>query len=173
MTVRTPKFGDGAGYARYYRENRDFLQPFSPTFEDAMFTDREWEASIPIIHQQFVAGNSIRFVLDMGGRIVGVANLTHLSRSPSYSATLGYTLDEKLQGKGLMREALEAVIEYTFRSRNFHRIRADYMPRNERSGRLLRHLGFQVEGYARDHLLINGQWEDHIMTSLMNPDWRF
>jgi len=29
-----------------------------------------------------------------------------------------------------------------------------------------------VEGYARDYLLINGKWEDHILTSLVNPHWK-
>jgi ribosomal-protein-alanine N-acetyltransferase len=29
-----------------------------------------------------------------------------------------------------------------------------------------------VEGYARDYLMINGKWEDHIFTSLINPHWR-
>ena len=37
---------------------------------------------------------------------------------------------------------------------------------------LLRRLGFVVEGYARDYLFLNGQWRDHVMTSLTNPDWR-
>jgi ribosomal-protein-alanine N-acetyltransferase len=46
------------------------------------------------------------------------------------------------------------------------------MPRNQRSGNLLKRLGFVVEGYARDYLLINDRWEDHILTSLTNPDWQ-
>jgi ribosomal-protein-alanine N-acetyltransferase len=29
-----------------------------------------------------------------------------------------------------------------------------------------------VEGYARDYLYINGCWEDHILTSRTNPDWK-
>lgn len=32
-------------------------------------------------------------------------------------------------------------------------------------------LGFKVEGYAYDYLLINGRWEDHVLTSLTNPAW--
>ena len=28
-----------------------------------------------------------------------------------------------------------------------------------------------VEGYARDYILINGRWEDHILTAITNPDW--
>ena len=32
-------------------------------------------------------------------------------------------------------------------------------------------LGFVVEGYARDYLLIDDRWQDQILTSLINPDW--
>jgi ribosomal-protein-alanine N-acetyltransferase len=49
---------------------------------------------------------------------------------------------------------------------------ANYIPVNERSGRLLRRLGFTVEGYARDYLLIAGKWEDHVLTALANADWK-
>jgi ribosomal-protein-alanine N-acetyltransferase len=49
---------------------------------------------------------------------------------------------------------------------------ANYMPHNRRSGNVLKRAGFVVEGYARDYLMINGKWEDHIFTSLTNPHWR-
>ena len=72
-----------------------------------------------------------------------------------------------------MREALEeAAIPFVFNKMRIHRINANYLPRNERSGGLLRRLGFTVEGYARDYLYINGRWEDHILTSCTNPDWK-
>ena len=43
---------------------------------------------------------------------------------------------------------------------------------NERSGSLLRRLGFAVEGYARDLLYLRGAWRDHVMTALLNPRWK-
>lgn len=172
LLIRTPRFGDGVHYGGYYRANRDFLQPFSPTFETAMFSDRDWEASIATIQQQLSTGIALRFLLFRGGEMVGVANLTQVTRAPSHSAILGYTLAEEHQGQGLMREALERILDYAFLVRNLHRIRAEYMPRNQRSGRLLRRLGFHVDGFSRDHLLIDGVWEDHVLTSLVNDAWR-
>jgi len=50
-------------------------------------------------------------------------------------------------------------------------VMAGYVPRNRRSAAVLRRAGFTVEGYARDYLLINGHWEDHILTAITNPDW--
>jgi ribosomal-protein-alanine N-acetyltransferase len=71
-----------------------------------------------------------------------------------------------------MFEALTDAIRFVFEGLNLHRIMANYMPRNQRSGNLLKRLDFFVEGYARDYLLINGKWEDHILTSLLNPNWQ-
>ena len=39
------------------------------------------------------------------------------------------------------------------------------------SGALLARLGFEKEGYAKDYLLIDGQWRDHVLTALTTPDW--
>jgi ribosomal-protein-alanine N-acetyltransferase len=49
---------------------------------------------------------------------------------------------------------------------------ANYMPHNERSKNVLKRLGFVQEGYAKEYLLINGQWQDHILTSITNPQWK-
>jgi ribosomal-protein-alanine N-acetyltransferase len=40
---------------------------------------------------------------------------------------------------------------------------------NERSGKLLNKLGFSEGGLAKNYLKINGRWEDHVLTSLLNP----
>ena len=45
-----------------------------------------------------------------------------------------------------------------FGPQNLHRIMANYMPSNARSGSLLRRLGFREEGLAKDYLRINGRW---------------
>ncbi len=171
LIVRTPQTGDGHSYADYYRRNREFLQPWSPTFGADMFIDEEWESSIPLIQHEFSSGRSARFCLYLQDRMIGVANLTSITRSPAYSALLGYTLAEDVQGMGYMREALDAILQYAMGYRNLHRISANYMPHNQRSGGLLRSLGFQVEGYARDYLLIDGKWQDHVLTTLTNFDW--
>ena len=69
-----------------------------------------------------------------------------------------------------MTEALSAAIPFVFETIGMHRIMANYMPANERSGALLRKLGFEVEGFARNYLYINGGWQDHILTALTNPN---
>ena len=72
-----------------------------------------------------------------------------------------------------MSEAIRKGIEYMFKEQNIHRIMANYMPSNNRSAQLLQKLGFNIEGQAKKYLLINNQWEDHILTSLTNQEWLF
>ena len=36
---------------------------------------------------------------------------------------------------------------------------------------LKKRIGFEKEGYAKDYLLIDGQWRDHVLTALTTPDW--
>ncbi|MEK6579500.1 MAG: 30S ribosomal protein S5 alanine N-acetyltransferase, partial [Bdellovibrionota bacterium] len=37
---------------------------------------------------------------------------------------------------------------------------------------ILKRLGFETEGLAKDYLFIGGRWRDHVLNSLTNPNWR-
>lgn len=85
---------------------------------------------------------------------------------------IGYSLAADAQGHGYMVEAVRGAVAYAFRELRLHRVMANYMPHNRRSGAVLRRAGFTVEGYARDYLRIDGRWEDHVLTAIVNPGWR-
>ena len=175
VIVRMAQTEDVPQIVRYFDENRERLAPSRPLVGPEFFTQGFWNAQVHANLAEFREGKSVRlFLFDRARpeRVVGNANFTQIFRSPAYYCMLGYGLAAEYEGRGMMREALEAAIGYMFREQNLHRIQANYVPRNERSGGLLRRLGFVVEGYARDYLLLNGRWEDHILTSKTNPDWR-
>ena len=112
----------------------------------------------------------MRLFMFLGERVIGSVSFTNVSRGALQGCWLGYSLDGREQGNGYMTEALRAAIPHAFRVLKLHRIMAGYMPRNRRSARVLRRLGFRVEGRARQYLLIAGRWEDHVLTSLVKPD---
>lgn len=160
----------------YYLENKDFLTAFEPTRSEGFYTLEFWQEQVEKSFFEFSYEQSLKLCLfDRANlnRIIGKVNFHQMQRGVSQSCVLGYSLAEQTQGKGYMTEALKAAITYLFTDQNFHRITANYMPRNQRSANVLRRLGFVVEGYARDYLLINGKWEDHILTSLTNPHWQY
>ena len=71
-----------------------------------------------------------------------------------------------------MYEALTQIIRYMQKHQGMHRIMANYMPHNMRSGNLLTRLGFEREGYAKQYLEINGEWRDHVLTALTDNEWK-
>lgn len=156
----------------YYESNRAHLGPWEPPFPKGMFTNTFWRTRLSQNQQEYVTGQSMRVVLrmrdDPDGAIVGLANFTQFVRGALMACTLGYSLDDNAQGQGLMTEALTKALAHIFEHVGMHRVLANYMPVNERSGRLLKKLGFVVEGYARDYIYINGTWRDHVLTSLVS-----
>jgi ribosomal-protein-alanine N-acetyltransferase len=59
------------------------------------------------------------------------------------SAEIGYELLPTYQGRGLMQEAVEAVLTYAFRTLNLHQVLACTHPGNESSIKLLIKKGFR------------------------------
>jgi ribosomal-protein-alanine N-acetyltransferase len=159
----------------YYTENQAHLEPWEPPRPEGFYGEAFWHDRLERNRREHVEDTSLRlFLFDrdagVGGPILGSVALTQIVRGALQGCNLGYSLGRAQVGQGLMFEALRAVIDHTWRELGLHRIAANYMPSNERSGRLLRRLGFVIEGYARDYLFLNGAWRDHILTALIRPD---
>ena len=175
LVIRVPTAADAEEIARYYHDNRPHLEPFQPAWVRSLELPEHWRLAAAEFGQRFAAGEEARFhFFDRadGKSVLGTATLGAITRGAAQSAVLGYGVAARAQGTGIAFEGVGAVVEFGFGELNLHRITANYMPHNRRSGALLRRLGFMVEGYARDYLRIAGRWEDHIMTGRVNPSWR-
>ena len=155
----------------FYRRNRAHLAPWEPLRDEQFYTPSYWHARLQDSYSQFFNGTGVNLVaLDPAGeRVIATCNFTNILMGAFKACHLGYAIDQAHQGQGLMQEIVEAGIDYLFREHGLHRIMAGYMPSNLRSGALLERLGFEREGYAKDYLMINGRWEDHILTARLNP----
>jgi ribosomal-protein-alanine N-acetyltransferase len=176
LVLRVPTPDDAEAMAAFALANREHFAPWDPVRGEAYFTAEHWRQELASTVESARAGTSLRLVLEprVGGMppIAGHCTFSNIVRGAFHAAYLGYGLDSRAVGRGLMEEALGAAIRYCFDELNLHRIMANYMPTNTRSGRLLRKLGFVPEGYARDYLLLGGAWQDHVLTALTNNGWR-
>ena len=175
LLIRAAEANDVPALLRYYQVNADHLAPTSPPLPPDFLTDAYWYRQVARNNDDFAQGRAVKFFLyDINeiAVVVGQISLNNIVRGAAYYCDLGYSLAEDRQGQGLMREALVPTIRYAFDELKLHRVKAAYLPSNDRSGHLLRRLGFVIEGYARDYLLIQGRWQDQILAGLTNPDWR-
>jgi len=173
MVVRLVYERDAWRLADYYAENRQFLKPWEPYRDESYYSHSGWQARLVMMEEMHQQQSAFYFaLLDADEKeILGVANYSNVVRGAFHACYLGYSLGHKSQGQGLMFEALTSTTRYMLRAQSLHRIMANYMPHNQRSGDLLARLGFEKEGYAKDYLLIDGQWQDHVLTALTNKNW--
>jgi [ribosomal protein S5]-alanine N-acetyltransferase len=93
--------------------------------------------------------------------IVGIVNLNEIVRGAFQNAYLGYYAMAGKTGRGLMTEALFAVLSVAFDDIKLHRVEANVQPENYPSIALVRRIGFRLEGFSPGYLYIDGAWRDH------------
>ncbi|MCV2402336.1 GNAT family N-acetyltransferase [Marinomonas sp. C2222] len=153
----------------YVNEEKAFLAPWEPFRDEGYYSLGTCLLRVKEMRRDFLEDKAVTFCFlsPDESKMLGYTNYSGFVRGVFHACNLGYSLREKEQGKGLMKEALEEGIKYLQQKCHMHRIQASYMPRNEKSASVLNNLGFEKEGRARDYLKINGVWEDHILTSLI------
>lgn len=84
-------------------------------------------------------------------------------------AEIGYGLYlDEIKQKGLMTEAMTAVLAYGFGQMNLHRVEAFVAKDNIPSLKVLEKFHFQKEGVLLEHYLVNGVYEDSVLYSLLS-----
>lgn len=152
---------------RYRLDNRDHLRPWEPLRNTSHYTLEGCRQTIEAGLEASRSDRGFPFVMltPDASEVVGTFTFANVVRGVFQACHLGYGISRRHEGQGLMFEALDAAVRYAFGPLDFHRVMANYMPRNDRSGRLLERLGFEKEGYAKRYLKIDGLWEDHVLTA--------
>jgi ribosomal-protein-alanine N-acetyltransferase len=168
LLLRPPRTGDVTEIRRLLRANHEHLKPWNPAPPPGEDPSSITEVSNTILRQRrdWKRGRGYVFMLaERGapGTLVGKIALSGIMRGAMYSAYLGYWMAADMQGRGLVTEGLQAVLDFAFGPAGLHRVQAAIMPRNPRSLRVIEKLGFRREGYAERYLQIAGKWEDHIV----------
>ena len=156
----------------YRAANHAHLRPWEPLRTPDLSVPETMGLRLAKLEDASKHGAALHLVLKEPANqsIISEINFTNIVRGPFQACHLGFSLDSRWEGQGLMRAALAASIQWVFQNYGLHRIMANYMPENTRSARLLASLGFQNEGLAKSYLKINGVWTDHVLTSLIAPE---
>jgi RimJ/RimL family protein N-acetyltransferase len=104
-----------------------------------------------------------RFAIELGGRLIGVVGL---------EPQLGFWLDRRHHGRGLMTEAAAALLDWHFASTPEDRVASAAHAGNEASLNVQRKLGFRETGVRTMSTARSlGREVEHIETSLTRADF--
>lgn len=156
---------------KYHIENKEHLAPWEPSRSEDYFTIENFSAMLSDNHKSYRDKTALKFAALTPDRaeVIAVCNFTNIVFGAFQACNLGYSIASNHQGRGLMLEVLVATIAYVFDELNIHRIMANYIPNSVRSLAILDRLGFEREGLAKSYLQIAGKWQDHVLTSKINP----
>ncbi|MDP3024290.1 MAG: GNAT family protein [candidate division Zixibacteria bacterium] len=104
-------------------------------------------------------------------QLIGYGMIALIDRY-NHQCKLGIVIGEKQEwGQGYAKEVLQAVITYCFTTLDMNRIGAECYAINERSIRLIEHLGFKREGVVRESVLKKGEFADEYIYGLLRREW--
>lgn len=170
--LRSPTERDWRAYVEVRAASRKFLEPWEPTWPpDALGREAyfrrlnryaaDWRDGEG--HSFFIFGND-------DDALLGGISMSNVRRGVAQCGTLGYWIGEPHARQGYMNEALRLIIEFCFGQLGLHRIEAACLPHNDASQKLLQRADFTQDGYARKYLKIRGEWQDHLLYSLLAED---
>jgi len=106
-------------------------------------------------------------------KVIGeIAVNQHEDDRPNERVEITYSLARQHWNKGLMTEAVRAVMDWAFQNYSFNRLYAWCDPRNTGSRRVMEKLGMQREGLLRNHTNWNGEFRDQLFYGILREEWK-
>ncbi|MGH6719030.1 MAG: GNAT family N-acetyltransferase [Alphaproteobacteria bacterium] len=163
--LRPPRGADWRAWAALRETSRAFLAPWEPIWPPYALTRRAYRRRLRGHAAESRAGLGFAFFVfqQSDGTLLGGVTLTDIRRGVAQSCDLGYWIGRPYARQGYMSEAIRLVLRFAFADLGLHRVNAACLPSNVASQGLLRKMGFDQEGYARDYLRIDGRWQDHLL----------
>lgn len=163
---------DTEALLEYFSVNRQHFKKWEPAKPDSFYSAKSWnEYFRKIISDQESGYLAVFVVVDERHKIiVAHCTLSQIFHGAFKACYMGVGVTASHQGAGVAYNLCGTAIAHAFQTLRLHRVMANYMPHNNRSAKLLKRLGFQREGFAKNYLKINGRWEDHVLNSLVNPN---
>ncbi len=125
------------------------------------------------IQTRYTQRSAIRWGITLSGedKLIGSCGFHRFDES-FHRAETGYELQRAFWGKGIMTEAMSAILSYGFTELGLHRVEAVIDIVNERSKALLLKLGFTYEGNLRERYYFQGRFEDEHFFGLLRDEWQ-
>ena len=135
--------------------NNTLYLPYPYSLEDAL----SW-----IEHHldNFNANKSYEFAITNkdSGELYGAIALSNNQRF--HNGEIAYWIGEEYWGNGYATEAAQAILQFAFNEKNYHKVYARYFRSNPASGRVMEKLGMKKEGILIDHIKKDDRYEDLI-----------
>ncbi|GGG53639.1 GNAT family N-acetyltransferase [Paenibacillus radicis (ex Gao et al. 2016)] len=150
LLLRIPKPGDGKLVYESLQASETELKRWLPFMQKEQ-NEFDTEANIREAHVKFLAREDLRLLIFMKetGQLVGSSGL----HNPNWDIPkfeIGYWLDTRHSGNGIMTEAVEGIVSFAFNELDARRLEIRCDSLNVKSRAIPERLGFTLEGILKN-----------------------
>lgn len=123
---------------------------------------------------EMVADNREDMILaiEVNGEASGGIGIHAFKDVYRYNGEIGYWLSERFWGRGIMTEAVGALVDYAFSNTSWLRLFACIFANNPPSMRVLEKNGFKAESIHRKAVIKEGVLMDEHLFALLKNQWK-
>ena len=100
---------------------------------------------------------------------ISYINVDQQSRNAELGVFIG---DKEFWGKGIGTKAISLMLDYGFKTLNFHRVYLRVFAPNQRGVHCYEKIGFKHEGNMREAYFLDGEYVDVLFMSILKEEWR-
>ena len=173
VTLRPLEPGDARSFRDVRARNADWLRPWDatvpPNVPGRAPTFRALARRLARLARE---GLAMPFALEVEGQFAGQVTVNNIVRGSAQWASIGYWIDQRYAGRGIMPLAVAMAIDHLFFVEGLHRVEIAIRPENTNSLRVVEKLGMHQFGLAPRYLHIDGDWRDHRLFAITAEECR-
>ncbi|SHI80227.1 GNAT family N-acetyltransferase [Lutispora thermophila] len=149
---------------------RDYLRQWLP-WVDGTQTIEDAIKFIEMAKRQYASNEGFQagiWYKDEFAGVIGYYGINWFNRS----VNIGYWLDKRYMGRGVMTKACRVFIDYAFNTYNLNRAEIRCAEDNHRSRAIAERLGFTKEGIIREAEWLYNHYVNHIVYGMLASEWK-
>ena len=135
-------------------------------------TQEEALGHIKMIQDKIETNEGINWAITQKGnpKLLGIIGHYRI-KWEHYRSEIGYMLLPEYQGKGIITEAVQLIIDYGFNEMKMHSLEAIIAPENMGSAKVLEKNNFVKEAHFKENEFYEGRFLDTVIYSLLKSDY--
>ena len=125
---------------------------------------------IDINLRKFANHEALDTAIVYNGKIVGKVSINAINLA-NKTAQIGYMLDEKYEGRGIMTRAVKAMTDIALFEYDLHKVEIWAAEGNAKSRAIPERLGFVQEGIIRSAEWLYDHYVDHVVYGVLRREW--
>ncbi|MBN1397021.1 MAG: GNAT family N-acetyltransferase [Bacteroidetes bacterium] len=161
---------DAAELFNLVQNNRSYLRKWVP-WVDGNVSAGDSMAFIKLSQEQHKQNLGFQCGIRYRGRLAGVIGFVQIDW-PNKNTEIGYWIDEKHQGLGIITKSCRTMINYAFEELRLHRVQIRSASENKKSCDVIERLGLIKEGVARQAEFLYDHFVDLNIYGITEDEWK-